>query len=163
MPRAYIALGGNLGDVRRTLNDAIADLRVRIQARMIARSSDYRTPPWGDLDQPPFVNACMCVDTDLAPQTLLAQMHAVERAFGRDRTRERRWGPRTLDLDLLDYHGLVSAPGQRLRLPHPGIAERIFVLKPLAEIAPGWKHPVTRQSAAMLLRRLDPLGQGGEI
>lgn len=155
MARAYIALGGNLGDVRRTMNAAIADLCARTDARLIARSSDYRTPPWGDLDQPSFVNACMCIETSLAPRTLLNQMHAVERAFGRDRERERRWGPRTIDLDLIAYDDVVSDTLD-LILPHPRLFDRAFVLVPLAEIAP--HLVIAGQSVDEAARTIDASG-----
>ena len=111
----------------------------------VIASSLIETKPFGRPNQPNFVNAVAAIETHLPPQALLARLHAIERAAGRRRTI--RWGPRTLDLDLLDYHGLIlrGAPRQprvdRLILPHPGIAERIFVLAPLAEIAPTWRHP----------------------
>ena len=134
MAEALLALGGNLGDVRATLARAIAMLCERDDIRLLARSSDYVTPPWGVEDQPPFVNLCVAVDTTLTPQTLLARAQAVERAFGRDRAHERRWGPRTLDIDILAYDDLVLNESD-LTLPHPRLNERAFVLLPLAEIA----------------------------
>jgi 2-amino-4-hydroxy-6-hydroxymethyldihydropteridine diphosphokinase len=134
MAEALLALGGNLGDVRATLARAIAMLCERSDIRLLARSSDYLTPPWGVEDQPPFVNLCVAVDTTLTPQTLLARAQAVERAFGRDRAHERRWGPRTLDIDILAYDDLVLNEPD-LTLPHPRLNERAFVLLPLAEIA----------------------------
>lgn len=159
-----IALGSNRpgpwGSPQETVTRALGQLGCG-GLRLVKASRLLVSSPFGRTNQPPFVNAVARIETHLPPDALMQKLHAIEKSAGRRRLL--RWGPRTLDLDLLDYHGLVSAPGQRLRLPHPGIAERIFVLKPLAEIAPGWKHPVTRQSAAMLLRRLDPLGQGGEI
>ena len=135
MAEALLALGGNVGDVRATLARAIAMLCERSDIRLLARSSDYLTPPWGVEDQPPFVNLCVAVDTTLTPQTLLARAQAVERAFGRDRAHERRWGPRTLDIDILAYDDLVLNEPD-LTLPHPRLNERAFVLVPLAEIAP---------------------------
>jgi len=117
--------------------------------------------PFGRTDQPAFVNAVAEIGTGLPPQELLAKLHRIERMAGRRRTL--RWGPRTLDLDLIDYHGRVSNPPRRPVLPHPGIASRIFVLAPIAEIAPRWRHPVTRLTAATMLRRLDQAGEGGEI
>src|SRR5208282_4124290 len=103
--------------------------------RLKARSSDYRTPPWGVTDQPPFVNAVIAVATSLAPHDLLARAIAVEHALGRDRKHERRWGPRPIDIDLLAYDDLaLSEPD--LTLPHPRLFERAFMLVPLAEIAP---------------------------
>jgi 2-amino-4-hydroxy-6-hydroxymethyldihydropteridine diphosphokinase len=103
--------------------------------RPIARASDYLTPPWGVEDQPPFVNSCLLVETMLSPRAMLARVHAVERALGRERTGERRWGPRPIDIDILAYNdAVVDAPD--LTLPHPHLFERAFVLVPLAEIVP---------------------------
>jgi 2-amino-4-hydroxy-6-hydroxymethyldihydropteridine diphosphokinase len=138
MASAIIALGGNVGDVRATFKAAIIDICARAQANLEARSSDYATPPWGKEQQPPFVNACIEIETTLAPDALLAVLQAVERTFGRDRTKERRWGPRTLDLDLIAYDDLTLET-EALTLPHPRVLERAFVLVPLAEIAPGRK------------------------
>lgn len=135
MTSVLIALGGNVGDVRATFIQAIAAICTATQGRLVGRSSDYMTPPWGDEQQPPFVNACIEIDTPLDPHALLCALQAVERTFGRDRTRERRWGPRTLDLDLLAYGDLMlDAPD--LILPHPRLFERAFVLVPLAELVP---------------------------
>jgi 2-amino-4-hydroxy-6-hydroxymethyldihydropteridine diphosphokinase len=138
MTRALIALGGNVGDARATIDRAIATFCDGQEVRLMARSSDYETPPWGIEDQPPFVNAALLVDTPLPPRELLARGQMVERLYGRDRTRETRWGPRTLDIDLIDHAGtFVQEPD--LILPHPRALERAFVLVPLAEIAPDWK------------------------
>jgi 2-amino-4-hydroxy-6-hydroxymethyldihydropteridine diphosphokinase len=135
MASAIIALGGNVGDVRATFKSAIADICTLAQAKLLARSSDYATPPWGEEQQPPFVNACIEIESTLAPHALLDVLQAVERKFGRDRTKERRWGPRTLDLDLIAY-GDLALQTEALTLPHPRLLERAFVLVPLAEIAP---------------------------
>ena len=132
---AVIALGGNVGDVRATFQGAIAEICRRAHAVLIARSADYMTPPWGDTDQPPFINACIIVETGLDPPTLLACLHDVEREFGRDRAQETRWGPRTLDLDLIACDD-ARVDTADLTLPHPRLFERAFVLVPLAEIAP---------------------------
>jgi 2-amino-4-hydroxy-6-hydroxymethyldihydropteridine diphosphokinase len=132
---ALLALGGNQGDVRATLDRAIAELCDGIEVRLRARSSDYRTPPWGVKDQPPFVNLCIAVATELPPRALFARAQEVERAFGRDRSKEQRWGPRTIDIDLLAYDDLSLADAD-LTLPHPRLFERAFVLVPLAEIVP---------------------------
>jgi 2-amino-4-hydroxy-6-hydroxymethyldihydropteridine diphosphokinase len=102
---------------------------------LLARSSDYATPPWGDEQQARFVNACIEIDTSLDPHALLFVLHKVEQKFGRDRAKERRWGPRTLDLDLIAYDN-VTIDKPELTLPHPRLFERAFVLVPLAEIAP---------------------------
>jgi 2-amino-4-hydroxy-6-hydroxymethyldihydropteridine diphosphokinase len=135
MASALIALGGNVGDVRATFGKAIAHICGMTQAALAARSSDYATPPWGEEDQARFINACIEIDTSLDPHALLFVLHKVERKFGRDRARERRWGPRTIDLDLIAYDN-VSIDKPELTLPHPRLFERAFVLVPLAEIAP---------------------------
>ena len=135
MADVLIALGGNVGDVRATFGKAIATLCGMSQAALVARSSDYATPPWGDEEQPPFINACIEIDTALDPHALLFVLHKVEQKFGRDRSKERRWGPRTLDLDMIAYDD-VSIDKVELTLPHPRLFERAFVLVPLAEIAP---------------------------
>jgi 2-amino-4-hydroxy-6-hydroxymethyldihydropteridine diphosphokinase len=135
MAEALIALGGNVGDVRATLDRAVAMLGQRPGLRVVARSSDYRTPPWGVTDQAPFVNAVIAADTTLTPQELLTRAQGVERALGRDRTHEQRWGPRPVDIDILAYDDLaLDTPG--LTLPHPRLFERAFVLVPLTEITP---------------------------
>ena len=108
--------------------------------RLTARSSDYRTPPWGVKDQPPFVNLSIAVETSLPPRALLARAQAVERALGRERAKERRWGPRTIDIDLLAYDDIVLNEPD-LTLPHPRLFERAFVLVPLAEIAAERRSP----------------------
>jgi 2-amino-4-hydroxy-6-hydroxymethyldihydropteridine diphosphokinase len=103
-------------------------------------------------DQPWFVNAVASLETGLSPAELLAKLHEIEAAFGR--TRLGRNEARVLDLDLLTYHGRVSAPGESPVLPHPRLAERAFVVLPLAELAPGWQHPVSGLSASQLASRL---------
>jgi 2-amino-4-hydroxy-6-hydroxymethyldihydropteridine diphosphokinase len=132
---ALLALGGNVGEVRATLDRAIAMLCEGTQVRLKARSSDYATPPWGVADQPPFVNLCIAVETDLTPPALLARVQAIEHALGRMRAQERRWGPRPIDIDILAYDD-VALDGPDLTLPHPRLLERAFVLVPLAEIVP---------------------------
>jgi 2-amino-4-hydroxy-6-hydroxymethyldihydropteridine diphosphokinase len=135
MASALIALGGNVGNVRATFQKAIPQICGMAQAGLVARSSDYSTPPWGDEQQASFINACIDIETSLDPHALLFCLHKVEKKFGRDRAHERRWGPRTLDLDLIAYDDLrIDRP--ELTLPHPHLFERAFVLAPLAEIAP---------------------------
>jgi len=131
---AFVALGGNVGDVRSTFRRAIVLFCDGTAVRLTAHSSDYRTPPWRVTDQPPFVNAVIGIATSLSPHELLARAEQCERALGRDRTRERRWGPRSIDIDLLAYDDLVLNDPD-LILPHPHLFERAFVLVPLAEIA----------------------------
>ena len=135
MADALIGLGGNVGDVRATLAQAIARFADGMDVRLTARSSDYATPPWGVTDQPPFINCAIAVATALSPKALLARALEVERALGRDRAHEQRWGPRRIDIDLLAYDDIALVePG--LTLPHPRLFERAFVLVPLAEIVP---------------------------
>src|SRR5262245_25969186 len=135
MVEALLALGGNMGDVRATLDRAVAMLCDGSDVHLRARASDYRTPPWGVADQPPFVNLCIAVETSLTPQQLLARAQTVERMLGRDRDNERRWGPRPIDIDLIAYDDVALATPD-LTLPHPRLFERAFVLVPLAEIVP---------------------------
>jgi len=132
---ALLALGGNVGEVRRTLRKAIEIFCDGEEVWLRKRSSDYKTPPWGVTDQPPFINAAIVVATGLPPRALLERAQAVERIFGRKRESEQRWGPRTLDIDLIAYDDLtLNEPD--LVLPHPRLFERAFVLVPLAEIVP---------------------------
>jgi 2-amino-4-hydroxy-6-hydroxymethyldihydropteridine diphosphokinase len=143
MAEALLALGGNVGDVRSTLDRAVAALCDGAELRLVTRSSDYRTPPWGVEDQPPFINCAIVAATDLAPPALLDRAQRIERQFGRDRARERRWGPRPLDIDLIAYDD-VTLETPELTLPHPRVFERAFVLLPLAEIAPQRRIAGTR-------------------
>ena len=135
MAEALIALGGNVGDVRTTFDKAIACLCRDEAVRLVARSSDYRTPPWGMTEQPPFVNAAIAVATSLSPRDLLTRTMDCEHHLGLDRARKQHWGPRNIDIDILTYDDLVLTD-EDLALPHPRMLERAFVLVPLAEIAP---------------------------
>jgi 2-amino-4-hydroxy-6-hydroxymethyldihydropteridine diphosphokinase len=135
MAEALVGLGGNIGEVRTTLDRAVAAFCDGRDVRLVAQSSDYATPPWGVVDQPPFVNRCIAVATGLTPRALLDRALAVERTLGRERARERRWGPRPIDIDLLAYDDVAIAEPS-LTLPHPRLFERAFVLVPLAEIVP---------------------------
>ncbi len=135
MSEALIAFGGNVGDVRDTIDRAIARLCDGKAVQLLARSFDYLTPPWGVTDQPPFVNCAISVSTALAPRALLSRAQVLEAYFGRDRSKETKWGPRTLDIDLLVYDDIVLETPE-LTLPHPRLLERAFVLLPLGDIAP---------------------------
>ncbi len=152
---AFIALGGNVGDVRATFDRAVACLCDGSEVRLLARSSDYRTPPWGVTDQPDFVNAVILVATTLAPRALLARAQACEETLGLDRTRKRHWGPRLIDIDILTYDDL-SRTDPDLTLPHPRRFERAFVLVPLAEIAP--EQIIARVRVRDALRHVDASG-----
>jgi len=155
MADALVALGGNVGDARATLDRAVAMFCDGNAVRLIACSSDYRTPPWGVTDQAPFVNLCVEVATGLSPHDLLARALTIERALGRDRAKEQRWGPRPVDIDLLAYDDL-TLDDPDLTLPHPRLLERAFVLVPLAEIAPDRRIKGVRVRDA--LARLDATG-----
>ncbi|MCE9648900.1 MAG: 2-amino-4-hydroxy-6-hydroxymethyldihydropteridine diphosphokinase [Parvibaculum sp.] len=161
-----IGLGANLptvhGAPRATLEAALS-VMPSFGITVRRRSSFYRTPAVAQYVQPPYVNAVAIVDTALPARELLAALHRVEAMFGR--VRQVRWAARTLDLDLLDYQGqIVTAAGPRgpeagagplpLALPHPGLASRGFVLVPLVEIAPEWRHPVLGEGAARLIERV---------
>ena len=140
MPRAYVALGSNLGDREATLLDAVEALRAQPGVEVAAVSSLIETEPVGFLDQPRFVNGVAALDTTLSAQALLELLLEVEQRFGRSREGVPAQGPRTLDLDLLLYGDEeIDEPG--LRVPHPRMHERLFVLGPLAEIAPGLQIP----------------------
>jgi 2-amino-4-hydroxy-6-hydroxymethyldihydropteridine diphosphokinase len=155
MANALIALGANVGDVRATFNKAIANICGIAQALLLARSSDYATPPWGDEQQARFINACIEIETSLDPHALLFTLHKIENKFGRDRANERRWGPRTLDLDLIAFDD-VSIQKPELTLPHPRLFERAFVLVPLAEIKPD--RVIAGQSVSSALAKLSTVG-----
>lgn len=148
MTRAFVALGGNLGDVPQTLRRALDALAALPCTRLVAHSRFYRTPPWGVAEQPPFTNAAAELETTLTPHRLLDALLRIERDAGRIRAGE-RWGPRTLDLDILHVDGEVRHD-ERLTLPHPRIAERAFVLLPLAELAPDLELPGQGRVDALL-------------
>ncbi len=132
MAKAALSLGGNIGDVRATIAEALRLLEVD-GVRLVARSPDYRTRPWGKTDQPDFTNVSAVVETVLTPLLLLATCLDVERQLGR--VRHERWGPRLIDIDLIAYDD-VRMDTPELTLPHRHAHERGFVLIPLAEIAP---------------------------
>jgi 2-amino-4-hydroxy-6-hydroxymethyldihydropteridine diphosphokinase len=155
-----IALGSNIGgpwgSPAETVRKALAFLD-RLGCRLIRASALVETSPLGRTDQPNFVNAVAQIDTAMGPEALLEHLHCIEAMAGRRRAE--KWGPRVLDLDLIDYDGLIRANPPPI-LPHPGIAERAFVLAPLAEIAPEWRHPFLKQSAAELLAGLHGKAEG---
>jgi len=157
----YIGLGSNLASLEfgppvRILDAVLGKLN-NYGVHIVARSRWFRSRPIPDLGQPWFCNGVIAVETGLEPRELLAVLHRIEGDFGR--VRRQRWEDRVLDLDLLAYHDRVSAEPVEAGapiLPHPRLAERAFVLLPLAEIAPSWHHPASGQSIASLIARLDP-------
>ena len=148
--RAVIGLGSNLGDKRASIEDAISRLTADGAVVEIKRSPLYRTAPWGLTDQDWFVNACMLAETRLSARGLLERCLAVEQALGR--VRDRRWGPRVIDLDILLYgEEVIDEPG--LVAPHPEIAKRAFVLVPLVDVAPDAR--IGGMDARALLEAID--------
>jgi 2-amino-4-hydroxy-6-hydroxymethyldihydropteridine diphosphokinase len=137
---AWIGMGSNVGDRLETLTSCLFVLDDTDGITVQDVSGVYETAPWGGREQEPFLNAVVRIDTDLDAHALLAELQATEAAFGRDRSREERWGPRTLDLDLLLFGDqVIDSPD--LQVPHPRITERAFVLVPLLEIMPGGTLP----------------------
>ena len=154
MADVYLGLGSNLGNRIEHLargRKAIAEKAGAI----LAASSIYDTAPWGPVPQDNYLNQVLCVSTTLAPRDLLAALHEIERAAGRDRRNEVRYGPRVLDLDILMY-GDRTVQEDGLVIPHPRIAERAFVLVPLAEIAPDLA--IGGETVRALLGRVDTAG-----
>ena len=154
----YIGLGSNLpspdhGDPTAVVRAAAAELK-RIGLAVVRESGLWRSAPVPRSDQPWFFNAVVAATSPLRPSELLEHLHAVEARFGR--VRRERNEARVVDLDLLDFEGQVSPAGAVPILPHPRLAERAFVLRPLAEIAPGWRHPVSGAGIDALLAALDP-------
>lgn len=151
----FLGLGGNLGDPLETLAAAVYAIDDLDDVEVEEVSSVYRTPPWPPPDDPrsipqdDYLNLVMRLRTTLAPEALLAETRAIERAFGRDRARDVRWGPRTLDIDVL-LHGEREIDLDELRVPHPRMTERAFVLVPLMEVFPGGRMPDGRSIARLV-------------
>jgi 2-amino-4-hydroxy-6-hydroxymethyldihydropteridine diphosphokinase len=146
---AYIGLGANLDDPRRHVETAAAQLGRLPSTRLAATSALYRTAPLGPADQPDYINAVARIDTWLTPEALLAELQAIERQHGRVRNGT-RWGPRTLDLDLLTF-GDRQISSKGLMVPHPEMHRRAFVLVPLADVAPPGLWVPGRDDLATLL------------
>ena len=150
-----IGMGANLpshtGSPAETIRAALQRLP-GLGLAISAVSPLYESPSWPHGEGPPFINAVVKIETKLAPGSLLFGLQKIETEFGRQRGD--KWGPRTLDLDILDYHGMVTDT-ETLLLPHPWICERAFVLKPLLDVSPAWCHPVSGKGVVELLTMLD--------
>jgi 2-amino-4-hydroxy-6-hydroxymethyldihydropteridine diphosphokinase len=152
---AYVALGSNLDDPARQVERALDALAALPDSRLVARSSLYRTPPMGPVAQPDFVNAVAALLTRLEARDMLSALKSLETSLGRAAPAE-RWGPRLIDLDLL-VHGTLQIDADGLTVPHPGIAQRAFVLAPLAEVSPDLVVP-GQGRVRTLLRQVDTIG-----
>ncbi len=160
-----LGLGSNLpgrwGTRRKTLERAVGALE-GFGVETVAASRLYESAALGSGRQPPFLNSVLVIRTDMTPAELVRAIKSIERAAGRKQ--RRRWAARTLDIDILDYKGRIlnwknggrTASGSGLILPHPEMDSRVFVLKPLIEVAPNWRHPVFDRKASQLLALLDP-------
>jgi 2-amino-4-hydroxy-6-hydroxymethyldihydropteridine diphosphokinase len=151
---ALVALGSNVGDREANLRTAVNRLESD-EIRVLRRSSLYETAPQELLDQPWFLNAVVEVETSLFPQQLLTRARQIERDMGRRRVTPK--GPRNIDIDIL-FYGRAVIRTEELEVPHPRIAQRRFVLEPLAEIAPHFRHPQTGKTASEMLSALKPQG-----
>jgi 2-amino-4-hydroxy-6-hydroxymethyldihydropteridine diphosphokinase len=145
----YLALGTNLGDREANLRQAIALLAPEVT--VVRESSVYATPPWGYADQPEFLNQVIEVETLLHPLPLLHRLKSIEEQMGREETF--RNGPRLIDLDIL-FYGQAVVDGELLKIPHPRLQDRAFVLVPLAELAPDFVHPVLHETVQDLLAKV---------
>lgn len=153
MPNIWLSLGTNMGDRIQNLERAL--LALQAVGKVIAVSPVYETKAWGGVAQPDFLNLCAAATTDLAPRPLLTTLKIIERELGREPGVQ--WGPRLIDIDILFYNDLIYQD-QQLTIPHPLLAERAFVLVPLADIASDLVHPMTNQSVMDLLEQVDTAG-----
>jgi 2-amino-4-hydroxy-6-hydroxymethyldihydropteridine diphosphokinase len=153
MTRAYVGIGSNLGEREFLIRKAVEAMRELPRTSVIQVSSLYDTDPVGEIEQPPFLNAVARLETELEARELLWHLLLTERRMGRVRTQ--RWGPRSIDLDLL-FHGDEVIEESDLRVPHPEAHRRAFVLLPLQELDPEFLHPETGESVRKLIRKLDP-------
>ena len=156
MPVTYIGIGSNLGNREENCQKAIA-LLIEKNIMITKRSSLYETEPWGVKEQPGFINMALEIETNLEPGILLRTIKEIENSMGR--LEGMRWGPRIIDLDILLYDDLILKTHD-LEIPHPGIKDREFILKPLSEIAPDKIHPILKKSIKTLLIEILESSQG---
>ena len=163
MSKAFIAFGGNLGDVKTAFLSARDQINALPDTQVTGSSLLYRTPPVGPADQPDYLNAVITIETEIAPLELLDALQAIELEHGRKR--KEHWGARTLDLDIIAIDR-ETIEMERLTVPHPFMFERQFVLRPLCDLAPEWQHPQLRQTVAERLKEVIAAGEvplpGGE-
>lgn len=153
MAQICLSLGSNIGDRENFIKSAIELLKMKVEIQKI--SSLYETAPWGKTKQPNFLNICLLGETDLKPAELLEFIHETETHVGR--TPSFKWGPREIDIDILFYdHQIINT--ERLIIPHPHLSERAFVLVPLADIVPKYKHPVLKKTINQLAGEIDTSG-----
>lgn len=145
---AYVALGSNMGDKKKYLDDALKELSKSKDIRLIKTASYIETDPYGGVEQDSFLNSMCCIETLLSSEELLDELHRIEQLA--DRKREIHWGPRTLDLDIIYYDDLIMS-SDTLTIPHADMENRTFVLEPLCELAPYLRHPVTGMTTQQML------------
>lgn len=160
MAKVYLGLGTNLGDKEQNLRDAVQNIEEQV-GKIVSLSAFYVTAPWGFSSDNSFLNAAVCVETKLSPLEVLQETQMIEKELGRtQKSVNRMYSDRLIDIDLLLYEDLVlsviSASGVELTLPHPLMTERDFVMKPLAEIAPGLVHPVLGKTMKELTSSFSP-------
>ncbi len=156
--KIFIALGSNMGDREANCLRAVEMIGgPGTGTTVVARSSLYETDPWGVKDQPPFINAVIEARSDLRPLELLVFLRSIEIELGRKRDEEMKWGPREMDLDIIFYGKRIIDEGG-LKVPHPGAAERAFVLFPLVELCPDFEHPVLKKTVSEIFSELEDKG-----
>jgi len=164
MRLAYVALGGNLGDVKAAFTSARSMIAALPDTRVTESSKRYRTPAIGPAGQPDYLNAVIAIATEMQPLDLLDALQAIELAHGRER--KQHWGARTLDLDIIAIDQQIIA-SERLSVPHPLMFDRQFVLRPLCDLAPEWQHPDLKMTATERLQEIIASGEvplpGGEL
>ncbi len=153
MALVYLGLGANLGKRIKTLEDSVKRLGKHPDISVLSKSPYYETEPQGGPPQPRFINAVLGIETSLSPQELLRVTQEIERAMGREHSKEERWGPRTIDIDILLYDNQMIEE-KNLKVPHPMMHCRRFVLEPLVDIAPDSVHPVLNKTASQLLEEV---------